>query len=260
MKFFSKIFTFKFDITKDTKIALLLGITVVGVSFFLRFFLEESTLNEMIFFVILDIVIKVILGFYIPIKYILLKRKKGLEFFGITKQKWKSSLILGVVFMFLLFFQFMVESKDQGQELLWRSGIIVPIIYIFVAGIFEMTFIYGFLRKIFDNSFGIIPGIIFTSLFYSFHHAGFQPEFLKLIFVGIMYASIFRITNNLLIIFPFFWGIGAVWDVLVNFGTTELEGAKTLYKAFFTLSLMLIVIFYTGRQLKKQRSKNCNNV
>jgi len=46
-------------------------------------------------------------------------------------------------------------------------------------------------------------------------------------------------TNNLLIIFPFFWGIGAVWDVLINFGTTELEGTSTLLRASCTLMLMI---------------------
>ena len=107
------------------------------------------------------------------------------------------------------------HTKSENIEI--KKEAIIPIVYILVSGIFEMTFIYGFLRKIFDKSFGIIPGILLTAVFYSFHHAGFQPEFGKLIFVGIMYAGIYRITNNLLIVFPFFWGIGAIWDVLVNF-------------------------------------------
>ncbi len=48
------------------------------------------------------------------------------------------------------------------------------------------------------------------------HHAGFQPEFTKLFFVGVMYVIVFYFTHNIFSIFPFFWGIGAVWDVLVN--------------------------------------------
>jgi len=31
--------------------------------------------------------------------------------------------------------------------------------------------------------------------------------------------SVFRTTRNLLIVYPFFWGVGACWDVLVHFGT-----------------------------------------
>ena len=117
-----------------------------------------------------------------------------------------------------------------------------------------MTFIYGFLRRIFDKSFGIIPGVILTAIFYSFHHAGFQPEFGKLVFVGIMYAGIYRITNNLLIVFPFFWGIGAIWDVLVNFGTDELQGLTILIRALLILLLMIIIVLIIKNNIKQNNA------
>lgn len=231
----------------------MLGLTVVGLSFFLRLFLEDTLVNQAVFFIVLDILIKVIVGFYIPVHYMVIKRKQDLEIFGITKKNWKTSLLLGLIFAALLLVQFMSESGGIGQDVFLRAGILIPVFYIFVAGIFEMTFIYGFLRRIFDKSFGVIPGIILTSLFYSFHHAGFQPEFGKLIFVGIMYASIYRITNNILIVFPFFWGVGATWDVLVNFGTTELEGTHTLLKAAITVTLMIGSAIFLNIQKKKQK-------
>lgn len=244
MKALKKILAIRFELSKDTKVALFLGLTVIVLSLILRLFHEDTSFNNAAIFIILDILIKVIIGFYIPLHYILLKRRQGLDFFGLTKDKWLPSLILGLIFMWLLFVQFISESGGKGESILLRPGVLIPVFYIFVAGIFEMIFIYGFLRRIFDKSFGIIPGIILTSLFYSFHHAGFQPEFGKLIFVGILYASVFRMTNNLLIIFPFFWGVGAVWDVLVNFGTTELEGTNTLLKATCTLMLMIGASLY----------------
>jgi len=251
MKTIKEIFTFRYDITQDTKFAIVLGLIAVGLSFFLRLFLEDTLLNKTVFFVVLDIVIKVIIGFYVPIHYVMIRRKQGLEVFGLTKKDWKASLILGLVFAILLLIQFASESAEMGQEVFLRAGVLIPIFYIFIAGIFEMTFIYGFLRRIFDKSFGIIPGIILTALFYSFHHAGFQPEFGKLIFVGIMYASIYRITNNILIVFPFFWGVGAIWDVLVNFGTTELEGVSTLLKAMITVILMIGSASYINARSKE---------
>lgn len=54
-----------------------------------------------------------------------------------------------------------------------------------------MIFIYGFLRDQFERAFGMIPAVILTAIFYSFHHDGFQPEFLKLFWVGIIYVSVF---------------------------------------------------------------------
>ena len=198
----------------------------------------NTPINEVMSFIILDIVMRAIVGFYVPIYYVLIVRKQGWEIFGLTKKKWKSSLVLGLIFAALLLAQFTSESAEKGQEVFFRTGVLIPVFYIFMAGIFEMTFVYGFVRRVFDKSFGVIPGIILTALFYSFHHAGFQPEFGKLIFVGIMYAAIYRLTNNILIIFPLFWGVGATWDVLVNFGTTELEGVATLLKTMVAIVLM----------------------
>ena len=160
---------------------------------------------------------------------------------------------MGLVFATLLLIQFTTESAEIGQEVFLRAEVFITVCYIFVAGIFEMTFIYGFLRRVFEKSFGLIPGIVLTSLFYSFHHAGFQPEFGKLILVGIMYASSYRITNNLLIIFPLFWGVGATWDVLVNFGTTELEGIYTLLKAMITFTLMFSSALFINLRRKEIR-------
>ena len=75
----------------------------------------------------------------------------------------------------------------------------------------EMVFIYGFLRYELERAFGILPAILITAIFYSLHHAGFQPEFTKLFFVGIMYVTVFCFTHNIFSIFPFF-------GVLVLFG------------------------------------------
>ncbi|WP_456298465.1 hypothetical protein [Acetatifactor aquisgranensis] len=48
------------------------------------------------------------------------------------------------------------------------------------------------------------PAILITAIFYSLHHAGFQPEFTKLFFVGILYVTVFYFTHNIFSIFPFF--------------------------------------------------------
>ena len=76
-----------------------------------------------------------------------------------------------------------------------------------------------------------------TAVFYSLHHAGFQPEFLKLFFVGIMYVSVFYITKNIFSIFPFFWGVGAIWDVLINSEAgKQIENIQSFYIAIGHLS------------------------
>ena len=59
-------------------------------------------------------------------------------------------------------------------------------------------------------------GIVLAAAFYSLHHLGFQTEFVKLFFVGIMYGAACRWARSVLIIYPFFWGVGALFDVLLQ--------------------------------------------
>jgi len=93
---------------------------------------------------------------------------------------------------------------------LWRAG------YVGVSLVFELVFFYGFLRTLFERTFGVPAGIVLAAMFYAFHHAGFQPEFVKLFFVGVLYATVFRLGNSALLIFPFFLGVGGVYDVLLQ--------------------------------------------
>ena len=114
-----------------------------------------------------------------------------------------------------------------------------------------MTFIYGFLRMSFEKAFGIIPAIILTSVFYSLHHAGFQPEFLHLFLVGLMYSSVFYITKNMLIIFPFFWGVGALWDVLVS----SEAGDEIKNPVSFSIAIVILVLSAAWFLFRKWRNK-----
>lgn len=161
---------------KDTAIAFILGFLVIATSLGLFFFSGDTTTDKIGIFVLRDFIMIFGLGFAFPLYYVLIVRKESVsEFVGITRQKWLISLVVGVVLAVLLLFQFMTESSGVGQEILLSSEAIGPIFYIMVAGIFEVIFFYAFLRQRFENAFGIVPGIILAALFYSFHHAGFQP-------------------------------------------------------------------------------------
>lgn len=237
----STLFHIKFKLTKDTGIALLAGLAVVLTSCGLFLFPGDSIMDRIVFFVLKDIVMMSGIGFVLPLYYVLVIKEEPMKTLGITKDKLGLSLVLNIVLAVLLLFLFMEQSGTEGKKIFLNFAVIIPVIYLFVCGIFETIFFYGFLCHQFEQSFGIIPGIVLASLFYSFHHAGFQPEFLKLLFVGIMYASVFRITKNVFIIFPFFWGVGATWDVLVSFGAQEqLQGIWTLTKAITVLVLMVV--------------------
>ena len=204
---------FRFNVTKDTGIAAVAGIVMIALSLLMIPFCGDSLRDTVISFILRDVLMIFGLGVVFVSLYVEKKGKEAAEAIGFTKRKWVLSLILNLVLAAGLLAMFL---KDQVPENVISLKNLYGASYIVVAGIFEMTFIYGFLRMSFEKAFGIIPAILLTSVFYSLHHAGFQPEFLHLFLVGLMYCGVFYITKNMLIIFPFFWGVGALWDVLVS--------------------------------------------
>lgn len=205
MKIFETLF--RGNPNRETFIAFLLGVVIIALSMVMPFVRHSITMT-----IFIRDVLMLIGGIFFSIWYI---RKKKYQFndFGLSIKKWHVYLPINLVLGILLLFIFLNDYPDA--KIIFDLNTMQTIGYLMIAGIFEVIVFYAFLRKFFENAFGIIPGIILASIAYSFHHAGFQPEFQKLIFVGILYASTFRIGNSALLIYPFFWGVGACFDVLI---------------------------------------------
>jgi len=195
---------------------------------------------------------QILLGVLFPLAYIRL-RGESFSDFGFSFRKWPLFLTINLILGVFLLFMFLSESpapEGFGFEtgLLWRAA------FVFCALFFELVFFYGFLRTLFERSFGVLPALVFTSLFYSFHHAGFQPEYGKLIFVGLMYATVYRLGNSALLLFPFFLGVGGEYDVLIQSQVVSpilFPVARTLY--LFPLLLFLVFKLSSRRQMPPGR-------
>lgn len=242
----------KFNPTKDTLVAFLSGAIVIILSLLMNVFKGENVFNDLVTVFLRDILVIFIVGFCFVLYYVLIKKKDKLEDIGVTNKKLTLSLILNLLFGLGLLLMFI---KKNNKEIVINYGTYCAIVYIFVAGIFEMLFIYGFLRSYFEKAFGIIPSVVLTSIFYSLHHVGFQPEFKKLFFVGIMYTSIIYITKNIFVIFPMFWGVGATWDVLINSSAgNNLTNTFSLIVALGILTFMVLYGIWIKDKLNKEKS------
>lgn len=242
---------FRCNVTKDTMIAGTAGVGMIVLSLLMLPFSGTSALDTMMHFLLRDVLMIFGLGIVFVSIYVEKKGKESKIELGFSNRKNKLSLVLNVIFAGCLLGIFL---KEQVPNDFFSTSNMYAAVYIIVAGIFEMTFIYGYLRMSFEKAFGIIPAVLFTSAFYSFHHAGFQPEFLHLFWVGVMYCAVYYITQNLLIIFPFFWGVGALWDVLVSSDVGE--GIKNVES--FVIALLIIVlsaVWFVYR--KRRRKKQC---
>ena len=240
---------FRFNFTKDTAVAFCAGAVMIFLSLIMLLFGGDSLLDKVMSFVLRDLLMIFGLGIVFVSLYVW-KKDGGVKAIGFTERKNILSLLLDLILAAGLLAMFLKEEKPVG---ILEIKNLYAAAYLLVAGIFEMTFIYGYLRASFEKAFGIIPAILLTSAFYSFHHAGFQPEFLHLFFVGLMYCTVYYITQNLLIIFPFFWGVGALWDVIVSSEAgDEIKNLESFIIALAILALSCIWIFVLKKRLSGQ--------
>lgn len=232
-----------FDIDKENIIGMANGLGIFLLSCFMAIFK-----NEIAHIILRDILMILVLGFFFPLYYTVIINKKPVSVLGIKKEKIIVSLIINLAAGIMLLAMFV--SKNE-QPISFSKNSFFAVTYILVAGIFEMIAIYGFFRYEIERAFGLIPAIIITAAFYSLHHTGFQPEFTKLFFVGIMYVTVFYITKNIFCIFPFFWGVGAIWDVLINSEAgNQIENLQSFYIAVFMLIVMIGICIYLYKKKK----------
>ena len=186
-----------------------------------------------------DIGMIFLIGVFFPLVYM---KRSGRSFgdFGLTLKRWYIVFPINFVLGVLLLLLFISENPEAQLHFDGKS--LASISFIMLAGVFEVVFFYSFQRTLFERAFGIIPGIILAAIFYSFHHLGFQPEFGKLFFVGLMYATTFRIGNSAFLIYPFFWGVGGCYDVMVQSQKVLpilYPGVRSLYLGILILAILI---------------------
>jgi membrane protease YdiL (CAAX protease family) len=207
-KFLSKLF--RWHPSRETLIAAIAGLVVIGLSAAMI----PTRHCPWVSILIRDIGQIFLLGILFPLVYIL-RSDNRFAAFGFTLKRWYVFLPINLVLGVLLLLMFLSESPIPTDfhvttAVVWKAAFVI------VAVFFELIFFYGFLRTLFEKAFGIVPGIILTALFYSFHHIGFQPEYGKLIFVGLLFALVYRLGNSALLLYPFFMGVGGTYDVLIQ--------------------------------------------
>lgn len=144
----------------------------------------------------------------------------------------------------------MRRGTPPPADFRWTTDVVWKAAYVVVAVTFECLFFYGFLRTLFERAFGVV----LAAAFYAFHHAGFQPEFAKLFFVGVLYATTFRLGNSALLIWPFFIGVGGVYDVLVSSKVVApIEHAEIRTIALAVLMLAAVVAAASSRSSPRSR-------
>lgn len=222
---------FQWQPAKETLIAFMAGPVIIVLSLLMLPFSETSWIR----IVIHDIGMVCLAGILFPLVCI---QRSGLRFadFGLTLRRWYVFVPINLILGGFLLVIFIYWVPPAGFR--FDSKTLMTMTVILWTGVFEVIFFYGFLRTLFERAFGLIPAILLAALFYSFHHVGFQPEFLQLFFVGIMYAAVYRTGSSALLIYPFYWGVGAIYNVLIQ----SREVSSIMYPEIRSLYLSVLII------------------
>jgi len=213
-------FAWRWQPTRHTWVAVGTGLLAFALSASLLLFEAGSVAARLVHYG----GIYVACGCVIPWGYTLLVERNTPAAMGVKRERWAVSLALNLILAGLLLPIILFEGDLSALH--WGPFSKAIVVLAGAGGLFELFLYYGFIHLRLERAFGTIPAILVTSALYVSWHTGTQlplePDLLvavvKLFGVGIMYQSVFSLTHNLLIIWPFFHGMGVMIDFAVNLG------------------------------------------
>lgn len=128
-----------------------------------------------------------------PVWWICHYRNQPLREPGITWQQVKPSLVISIIITLVFLFFVFCHFSSYGAAL-------IPHFVLNAIILREPFFLFAWLPLRFDRAFGIISGIFLTGVCPGAYHIGTYelPLVLSLMASGIVFAAIFRITENIL--------------------------------------------------------------
>jgi uncharacterized protein len=152
------------------------------------------------------------LGVVGPVVYTTWIRHRSLRTLGIGGHTLRPTLALALLFggiqFFIMFWGYTLPAPVDWVPLLVLS---------LTVGLFEAVFFRGFIQGRLEASFGTIPGVLGAAALYSLYHVGYgmgADEMVFLFGLGVIYAIAYRLTENILVIWPLLTPIGAFFNNL----------------------------------------------
>lgn len=146
-----------------------------------------------------------ILNVLFPVFYMLFIRKTGVSELGITGRKLWLALAISAGYSLLTW-------KGLQNELPKHPNVdLLPHLIFNGVILWEPFFVFGWLQLRYERAFGIVPGILLAAGCFAAYHLGTYPldKIAMLAGVGVLYGGLFRITKNLLTLWPFTWAVAS---------------------------------------------------
>lgn len=195
----------------------------------------------------LSFAVGMILGVVGPVVYQVWVRSRDLRSIGLGLHRLRSTVALGVVF-----------AAVQFSTTLWGYDLPAPVDWVpllvmsVVVGLFEAVFFRGFIQSRLEASFGVLPAVVGAAALYSLYHVGYgmgSEEMWFLFGLGVVYAVMYRLTSNVLIVWPLLTPLGAFFNN-VQANDIELPWASILGFADVA-AVMAIAVWLAQRHMHK---------
>ena len=136
-------------------------------------------------------------------------RRQPLSELGITTRRWLPSLLIGAGFA--AFSLFRLRQMAAGID--WLPHVLFNAVILW-----EPFFVHAWLQLRYDRAFGIVPGVLLAALSFAAYHIGTYPPagLIILLVWGLFYAVVFRLTSNLLTLWPLLWCVGSSIGTLMG--------------------------------------------
>lgn len=189
-----------------------------------------------------------VLGVVGPVVYQVRLRGRDLRSLGLGVHHLRSTVTLGAAFAALQF-----STTLWGYEFPAPVEWVPLLVMSVIVGLFEAVFFRGFIQDRLEESLGVVPAVGGAALLYALYHVGYGmggEEIWFLFGLGVVYAVIFRLTRNVLIVWPLLTPLGAFFNN-IQAGDIELPWPSIL--GFMDVgAVMALAIWLARRYLRKQ--------
>lgn len=123
-----------------------------------------------------------------------------------------------------------------------------------VVGLFEALLFRGFIQGRLEESLGAAPAVAGAALLYAFYHVGYGMglgEMWFLFGLGVIYAVAYRITSNILVLWPLLTPLGAFFNNL-QAGDIDLPWAS-IFGFVDVAGAMALTLWLAHRHIRNRR-------
>jgi len=188
-----------------------------------------------------------------PLVYVVWIRRRPLSSIGIGLHNIRSTVALAIIFGAV---QFSVTLL--GYQLPAPVDWIPLLLMSLTVGFFEAAFFRGFVQGTLERSVGVAPAVIAAAALYSLYHVGYgmgPADMLFLFGLGVVYTIAYRITGNILAIWPLLTPIGGFFSQLkAGEMTGQLPWISMLGFAD-VLAVIAIAIWLTARHERRRYAR-----